>query len=753
MFQDQPLEGRTILLVEDDAIIALGEQKLLEGAGYQVLKAAKGEDAVTLALEQAPDLILMDIDLGRGMDGTEAAQRILQEKEIPIIFLTSHGEEEMVSRVDSISGYGYVLKSSGEFILLQSIKMAFRLFDRQQQLAEREQRYKTLFENEHVAVAVYQVIGEGEDFIFSAFNRGAERIDRQDRSEVLGKSIFEARPGVEKTGLVEALRRVYRTGEECFLPLFFYSDGGHLEGWYENHLYKLSDDEIVAVFSNESDRIEEAREAVKYRTLFETLGEAIFVHDPRGKILDVNKVPQGRYGYTRDELIGNSLSLFDRFMSRQEVEEIIRRVLQEERVVFETVHTTKTGEALNVAVTAALMEYEGKPAILSVCHDITRTRLVEEELRRSEQRYRSLLEATRVVTWELELENLTFSYISPRVGEVTGYSASRWKDFYFWQEVIHPEDRDFAVNYCQNETASGRDHDFEYRMVRPDGSILWIRDVVTVIRRGEAPIVLAGHFIDITEKKRQEEERNKLLLKLEESNRELQQFAYIASHDLQEPLRMISSYTQLLERKYRGNLDEKADRYIAYVVDGALRMQQLINNLLDYSRIESKGKPFTDIDLESLKERLKEEFTPPEGEAEAEILWGPMPRLKADELQMERLFRNLISNGIKFRKPGESPIIRIDAKEHDDHWLFSVEDNGIGIDRKFLDKVFIIFRRLHSRADYGGTGIGLTVCRRIVKRHGGEIWIESEPGSGTRVLFTITKHISDLEGEGGDHER
>jgi signal transduction histidine kinase len=223
---------------------------------------------------------------------------------------------------------------------------------------------------------------------------------------------------------------------------------------------------------------------------------------------------------------------------------------------------------------------------------------------------------------------------------------------------------------------------------------------------------------------------------LARSNADLEQFAYVASHDLQEPLRMVTAYTELLAERYKGRLDENADKFIGYAQDGALRMQVLIRDLLAFSRVGRKEDAFTNVDCNSLMADIKQTLTSAIQESGAVLTCGELPTVSADRTQMMQLFQNLIGNAIKFR--GEKPpLIFIKAEKNDGQWLFSVSDNGIGVAPEFAENIFVIFQRLHARAEYPGNGIGLAICKKIVERYGGKIWVESQSGTGSTFHFTL----------------
>ena len=291
----------------------------------------------------------------------------------------------------------------------------------------------------------------------------------------------------------------------------------------------------------------------------------------------------------------------------------------------------------------------------------------------------------------------------------------------------------------------------EIPIQRSDGStriVLW-NSANIYAEDGKTPVATIAQGLDITERKRSEDRLRLLVSKLSAANRDLSEFAYVASHDMQEPLRMISSYLQLLSKRYSGHLDKDADEFIGYAVGGAIRLQKMVDDFLTFSRIGTRGRAFVETDVGVVLNLALTNLKIAIEASHAKITYANMPTVKADEVQLLQLFQNLIENAVKFRSD-EPPAIHVSAERCEGEWVFSVKDNGIGIDPKYQNRLFVVFQRLHSVAKYPGTGIGLALCKRIVERLGGRIWVESELGKGSTFRFTIPDRIE--ETIGGDLE-
>lgn len=363
----------------------------------------------------------------------------------------------------------------------------------------------------------------------------------------------------------------------------------------------------------------------------------------------------------------------------------------------------------------------------------------DRAIREHHERLNLALKASGVGTWNLDLEENRIS-LDEFANPLFGYPAGAYDAAYdLFLLMIHSDDRQRVSQEMREATAASGGYETSFRVKWPDDSLHDLSARGKVVRGAAGGQTrMTGVIWDVTERKRAEARLARLLQELERSNKELELFAYVASHDLQEPLRMVSSYTQLLERRYSAKLDDDAREFIAYAVDGASRMQRLINDLLEFSRVSTRGKPLEKTNVAEILGNVRANLSVAIEESGALVTNDFMPVVMVDPGQLGQVLQNLIANGLKFRN-GTRPHVHVRAIESPEHWEFSVSDNGIGIEKQYFDRIFVIFQRLHTAGDYQGTGIGLALCKRIIERHGGRIWVESTPNEGSTFSFTIPK--------------
>lgn len=377
----------------------------------------------------------------------------------------------------------------------------------------------------------------------------------------------------------------------------------------------------------------------------------------------------------------------------------------------------------------AKWDENGKPVRMAgSIQDVHRRHQEQEELNSLKLQLQQALQGGNVGMWDWDV--LTNEVIvSPELMLQIGEDPERpWTSLNDWNIRLHPDDRDAAVQRTQDYIA-GRIEEYEssFRLQHANGGYRWILSRGKLFRKDDGqPRRFIGVHVDLTELREAQEaladseaRLTNRSAELERSNRELQQFAYVASHDLQEPLRSVVGFCQLLQREYQDSLDDTGQMYLQMIVDGGKRMQQLISDLLEYSRV-GRGNSFESVDLQDTMEQVTALLHSAITESDAKVTFDALPTVQADGAQMVRLFQNLVGNAIKYRGD-RSPVVKIWSEESNTEWKLFVSDNGIGIDNEFSDQVFIIFKRLHTREEYPGTGIGLAICRRIVERHRGQI--------------------------------
>ncbi len=363
--------------------------------------------------------------------------------------------------------------------------------------------------------------------------------------------------------------------------------------------------------------------------------------------------------------------------------------------------------------------------------DMQTLRQLNIALRESEERYALAQRAANMGSWDWDIRTGQL-YWSERIEPMFGLAAGKFGGTYAdFLDYVHPEDRQGIQEAVAHTLEEGADYAVEHRVVWPDGTVHWFSEVGDVIRDAQGTAVrMLGVVQDITDRKEAEQA-------LAYKAQELEQFAYIVSHDLKEPLRMVKSFLELLRKRCGEHLDAKAEEYIRFAVDGAERMGGLIDSLLTYARVDTRDETFMPIACDTILKQVLHYLRFEIEKTDAQVTADPLPAVLGDKTQLIQLFQNLIGNALKFQNEGQVPSVHISASREGVMWHFAVRDNGIGIDPQQFERLFRVFQRLHTREEYEGTGIGLAISKKIVERHGGDIWIESEVGEGTTFHFTL----------------
>jgi PAS domain S-box-containing protein len=502
---------------------------------------------------------------------------------------------------------------------------------------------------------------------------------------------------------------------------------------------------LVSVLSSEDrgETIAMLRESERrFRDLFEHGPVAYHELDRKGIVRRVNQAECALLGLQADDILGKPIFDFIASGEQSQSWEAFEGKLSGKQAIvpFLRRYVRSDGRQLTLELHDALIHDESGAVtgIRSALLDVTSRTKAEEEAREREETLRTVCVSSIDAIVMIDGEGLATLW-NPAAERMFGYTGAEMlgKPVH---SLLAPADlqAQFRANFpAFQRTGQGAavNKIVEMTALRRDGREFPIELVLTAVRKRNQWCAV-GTIRDITERKRAEEAMLRQTAKLLISNRELEQFAYVASHDLQEPLRMVASYTELLARRYKGKLDKDADDFIAFAVDGATRMQRLINDLLAFSRVATKGREPEPVDARTAFEQALRNLKAALQETGASITSDSLPMVTADGGQLVQLFQNLIGNAIKFRG-NEPPRVHVSAEQRDEEWVFSVRDNGIGIEPQYLDRIFVIFQRLHGPVEYPGTGIGLAICKKIVERHAGRIWASSVPGEGSTFYFTM----------------
>ncbi len=627
------------------------------------------------------------------------------------------------------------------------------------------------------------IIGKTLDGTIVSWNTGAEKIYGYAAAEIVGRHISVLVPPDQVAEIDGILAKIWDGN-----PVHHYEtvrirkDGSHIQISLTLSPIRSRDGRVVGASTIARDITarklaeEVVRRANEYnRSLIEASLDPLVTISADGMISDVNEATVRVTGVPREELIGTNFSQYftDPGRARAGYETVFRDGSVTD---YELEIRHRDGRVIPVLYNATVYRDEagGVAGIFAAARDVTERKKAEEAIRRANEYNRSLIEASLDPLVTISADGM-ISDVNEATVRVTGVPREELIGTNFSQYFTDPGR---ARAGYETVFRDGSVTDYELEIRHRDGRVIPVLYNASVYRDEAGGI--AGVFAaarDMTEQKRAEaalrtaymelddrvKERtadlveanrhleqeiarhrattDQLRRKSEElarSNEELQQFAYIASHDLQEPLRAISGFTELLERRYRGQIDERADRYINFIIDGTNQMQQVIQDLLAYSRVQTKAHEFDLIDANRALDQALHNLQVTIRDRGARVtVDGPLPEIFADGIQVTQVFQNLIGNALKFQKSGATPEIRVSAAREGSDWVFSVADNGIGIDARHLGRIFMLFQRLHAKGDYEGTGIGLAICKRIVERHGGSIAVRSTPGAGSTFTFSI----------------
>lgn len=606
--------------------------------------------------------------------------------------------------------------------------------------AETERLFLAVVNTSGDAISTYTLDGT-----VTAWNPGAERLFGYSAAEMMGRSISILMPSDRKSELAMILERLHDgRGIEQIETVRVAKDGREVEVSVSVTPLRSSAGEVVGGAGIARDISERKLAEKKLRqyaeterlflAMIETSDDAILTKNLDGLITAWNPGAERMFGYNADEAIGQSINIIVPPDRRAEVSSILDRLKRNERIEhYETVRVTKSGQQLDVSLSISpLMSANGEiVGGAKIARDISDKKVAERKFQIAVESCPSgmiMVDRTgAMILVNAEAERL-FGYSRE---ELLGQSV----------DMLVPE-RSRAGHKEKREafcTDSGTQPARVERTVvgrRKDGSEFPIDVRLNLIQTWSGPLVLSV-IVDISERVKAREALEEQTRELQRSNDDLEQFAYVASHDLREPLRMVASYAELLAERYRGRLDQSADKYIDYTLEGARRMQQLITDLLAFSRIGTQSRPMQPTDVTGILERVIRNVHALIEDSGATIVAGDLPTVVADESQLTQVFQNLVGNAVKFRSEERPPRVEVTAERRKGLWAFRVADNGIGIAPHHAERVFQMFQRLHERGRYDGSGIGLAIAKKIIERHGGRLWLESAVDEGSTFYFTI----------------
>jgi len=657
------------------------------------------------------------------------------------------------------------LKADNEALKREITVLKARLSERERlekSLKESDEKFRNLLQGTHEGI----ILNDDEGVILD-WNTGMEEIIGISKDDAIGSTIFEVASrcvpessdagdgGKWLSAIIDTLDMT-ATSSPSSPPLEIavkHPDGTQRTIEAKNFNYTVQGRTFYGGIIRDISEPKQILESLAERdeeleNLIESSGDAILLTDEEGRITKFNKAQERLTGFAAEEVLGLPAWEFQASRSAPEghgpdsltwYKQVWDRLLHDEndqfyREIVEDEIQSTTGAVHHVQVRAFRIPTRKGFRVGAIVRDITKQKQAEREIYESEEKYRSLVELSPDVIVIHQEGKIV--YVNPAVRKLLRTTEPKdliGMDIY---DLIHPDYHVIVQRGTRNDLEGLLPETIEIQVVRGDGTIVTLEGRGTRIQYNQKPAVQVV-IRDITDRKAAELTLREYTENLRRSNEDLELFAYIATHDLQEPIRGIVAYSQLLLAECKAEHSPRTRKYLENIARDGLRLNTLVGDLREYLRVRSGGRPFVPTDMETVLSDALNTLHREVTESQATITHDPLPVIQADSSQMTQVLQNLIANAMKFQQKGIAPTVHVSASSLDGMWQFSVRDNGVGIPKGYFEKIFILFERLYPRDTYPGTGLGLALCKRIVERHGGRMWVESEEGRGSTFYFTL----------------
>ncbi len=737
-----------ILVVDDNVDMRIYLRRLLERQ-YVVETVKDGLEALTFIHKNPPDLIITDVMMPN-LDGFELLKQLRADystRGIPLILLSARAGQE--ARIEGVQAGAddYLTKPFAARELMASIESQLQLADLRLEVAQKERAAQIAIENiiEGITYPFYML---DRDWRFVYVNVHALEIWGEKRKNLIGKIIWDVFPPTNPNMLKLQTRLSQAISEQRSQSYENYSDTftKGVKHWWEIDIYP-SHTGTAVYFRDITERKDAEQLRQRLELVLENVNTGFLILDRNWRYIYANReaaaITNTANGTTREQLLQMTLEeAFPEIVGSYLHNQLKHSMDEQVFSVFEVYL-----EPYDIWLEYRLYPSSGDLAVFVT--DITQRKKEEQDrtqlaatLETERQRLANIMATVPGVIWENqhidELEEMKLVFISAYIETMLGYTVEEaLAEPHFWLKIFHPDDAQQTFEAFYKVRQSRGSGVINFRALHKSGRVLDIQAIMITILKDDKPVGKRGVMMDVSERQRLMKAQTRYATMLRRSNEELQQFAYVASHDLQEPLRMVTSYLQILESRYSNSLDSDAHEFIGFAVDGAARMKALINDLLAYSRVDGAEKEFEEFDMQLALDKALVNTAIDIEDTGAIITADAMPSIKADRMQITQIFQNLISNAIKFQRGTNLPQVHIGVERKKDEWEFLVRDNGIGIAPQYRERIFVIFQRLNKKDEYPGTGIGLAICKKVVERHGGRMWVESTVGEGTTFYFTL----------------